>query len=245
LTEQSDKKIALVTGAGRGIGRAIAVELAKYGYHVIINYRNNQTEAQKTLDSIIKQGQAAELCMFDVVDHSAANQSIGDIINKHKRIDVLVNNAGIRDDMLMVWMQKENWQNVIDTNLNGFFHVTTSVVKQMLLQRSGRIINITSTSGQIGMPGQVNYSASKAGIIGATMALAKEVAKRGITVNAIAPGFIETDMIQELDTEQIVKTIPMGRPGKACEVAALTAFLCLPEAGYITGQVIGINGGIC
>ena len=245
MTEQSDKKIALVTGAGRGIGRAIAVELAKYGYHVIINYRNNQTEAQKTLDSIIKQGQAAELCMFDVVDHSAANQSIGDIINKHKRIDVLVNNAGIRDDMLMVWMQKENWQNVIDTNLNGFFHVTTSVVKQMLLQRSGRIINITSTSGQIGMPGQVNYSASKAGIIGATMALAKEVAKRGITVNAIAPGFIETDMIQELDTEQIVKTIPMGRPGKACEVAALTAFLCLPEAGYITGQVIGINGGIC
>ena len=245
MTEQSDKKIALVTGAGRGIGRAIAVELAKCGYHVIINYRSNQTEAQKTLDSIVKQGKTAELCMFDVVDHSAANQSIGDIIKKHKHIDVLVNNAGIHDDMLMVWMQKENWQNVIDTNLNGFFHVTTSVVKQMLLQRSGRIINITSTSGQIGMPGQVNYSASKAGIIGATMALAKEVARRGITVNAIAPGFIETDMIQELDTEQIVKTIPMGRFGKTCEVAALTAFLCLPEAEYITGQVIGINGGIC
>lgn len=242
---QIDKKIALITGASRGIGRAIAIELAKCDYHVIINYRSNQAEAQKTLDSIVKQGRAAELCMFDVVDQSATNQSIGDIIGKHKRIDVLVNNAGIHDDMLMVWMQKENWQNVIDTNLNGFFHVTTSVVKQMLLQRSGRIINITSTSGQIGMPGQVNYSASKAGIIGATMALAKEVAKRGITVNAIAPGFIETDMIQELDKEQTVKTIPMGRFGKACEVAALTAFLCLPEAGYITGQVIGINGGIC
>ncbi len=243
--EEIDKKIALITGAGRGIGRAIAIELAKSGYHVIINYRSNHTEAQKTLDSIVAQGQAAELCMFDVADHSAANQSIGDIIDKHKRIDVLVNNAGIHDDMLMVWMQKENWQNVIDTNLNGFFHVTTSVVKQMLLQRSGRIINITSTSGQIGMPGQVNYSASKAGIIGATMALAKEVARRGITVNAIAPGFIETDMIQELDIKEIAGTIPMGRCGKASEVAALAAFLCLPEAGYITGQVIGINGGIC
>ncbi len=150
--EEIDKKIALITGASRGIGRAIAIELAKCSYHVIINYRSNQTEAQKTLDSIVEQGRSAELCMFDVADYSATNQSIGDIIDKHKRIDVLVNNAGIHDDMLMVWMQKENWQNVIDTNLNGFFHVTTSVVKQMLLQRSGRIINITSTSGQIGMP---------------------------------------------------------------------------------------------
>jgi 3-oxoacyl-[acyl-carrier protein] reductase len=243
--EQVEKKIALVTGASRGIGRAIATELAKCGYHVIINYRSNQQEAQKTLDSIVSQGQSAELFSFDVANHPETAKAISDIIENHKRIDVLVNNAGIHDDMLMVWMQKENWQKVIDTNLNGFFHVTSAIAKQMLLQRSGRIINITSTSGQIGMAGQVNYSASKAGIIGATMALAKEVAKRGVTVNAIAPGFIETEMLDELDIKQITSTIPMARCGKACEVAALAAFLCQPEAGYITGQVIGINGGIC
>ncbi len=243
--EQVEKKIALVTGASRGIGRGIAIELAKNNYHVIINYRSNQQEAQKTLDSIVSLDQSAELSKFDVASQSQTAKSISEIIEKHKRIDVLVNNAGIHDDMLMVWMKKENWQNVIDTNLNGLFHVTAPIAKQMLLQRSGRIINIASTSGQIGMPGQVNYSASKAGIIGATKALAKEVAKRGVTVNAIAPGFIETDMIGELDIKQISSTIPMARCGKVSEVAALAAFLCQPNAGYITGQVIGVNGGIC
>jgi 3-oxoacyl-[acyl-carrier protein] reductase len=243
--EQIEKKIALVTGASRGIGRGIAIELAKNNYHVIINYRSNSQEAKKTLDSIVSLEQSAELSKFDVANQPEVATSIAEIIEKHKRIDVLVNNAGIHDDMLMVWMKKENWQNVIDTNLNGFFNATSAVVKQMLLQRSGRIINITSVSGQIGMPGQVNYAASKAGIIGATKALAKEVAKRGVTVNAISPGFIETDMIEELDIKEISSTIPMGRCGKVSEVAALAAFLCQPNAGYITGQVIGINGGIC
>ena len=160
------------------------------------------------------------------------------------KIDILVNNAGIRDDMLMVWMKKENWQTVLDTNLTGFFNVTRLVVKNMLSKRFGRIINISSTSGQAGQAGQVNYSASKAGLIGATKALAREIAKRNMTVNAVAPGFIETEMIDGLPLKEIAKTIPAGRLGKPCEVAATVLFLCSKDAGYITGQVIGINGGI-
>ncbi len=156
-----------------------------------------------------------------------------------------MNNAGIRDDMLLAWMKSENWQQVMETNLTGFFNVTKPVVKKMLSKRRGRIINIASTSGQMGQSGQVNYSASKAGLIGATRALAREIAKRNITVNAVAPGFIDTEMVDGLPLEEITHSIPAGRLGKPEEVAAVVTFLCSPDAGYITGQVIGINGGIC
>jgi len=238
-------EVALVTGAGRGIGRAIAVGLARSGRFVYINYKSNAQAAEETLKQVRTTGSDGALLPFDVTDEAAAHAALKTIYTEKGFIDILVNNAGIRDDMLMVWMKFENWQRVMDTNLTGFFNLTKPVVKKMLSKRKGRVINITSTSGQMGQPGQVNYSASKAGLIGATMALAKEIAKRNITVNAVAPGFIETDMVDGLPIEQIALSVPAGRLGKPEEVAAAVTFLCSPEAGYITGQVIGINGGIC
>lgn len=238
-------EVALVTGAGRGIGRAIAVGLARSGRFVYINYKSNAQAAEETLKQVRDAGSDGALLPFDVTDEAAAQAALKSIYTEKGFIDILVNNAGIRDDMLMVWMKSENWQRVMDTNLTGFFNLTKPVVKKMLSKRKGRVINITSTSGQMGQPGQVNYSASKAGLIGATMALAKEIAKRNITVNAVAPGFIETDMVDGLPIEQIAQSVPAGRLGKPEEVAAAVTFLCSPEAGYITGQVIGINGGIC
>lgn len=244
-TEEIVQEVALVTGAGRGIGRAIAVDLAKSGRFVYINFRSNSEEAEKTLQLVREAGGDGALLPFDVTDEKAAHAALDTIYDQKGVIDILVNNAGIRDDMLMVWMKADNWQRVLDTNLTGFYNVTKPVVKKMLSKRKGRIINITSTSGQVGQPGQVNYSASKAGLIGATKALAKEIAKRKITVNAVAPGFIETEMVEGLPLDQITQAIPMGRLGTAGEVAAVVTFLCSPQAGYITGQVIGINGGIC
>ena len=236
---------ALVTGASRGIGRAIAKSLASSGRFVYLNYHSNEEKARETLAQIKEQGGSGALLPFDVTDQEAAENAIEKIIAEKGNIEILVNNAGIRDDMLMVWMKKENWQRVLDTNLTGFYNVTRLVVKDMLHKRYGRIINISSTSGQAGQAGQVNYSASKAGLIGATMALAKEIAKRNITVNAVAPGFIETEMINDLPLDQITKFIPAGRLGKPEEVAAAVLFLCSRQAAYITGQVLGINGGIC
>lgn len=237
-------QIALVTGAGRGIGKAIALALARTGRFVYLNFHSNREKAAKTLEEIIQNGGTGALLQFDVTNQEASEQAIEKIITEKGKIDILVNNAGIRDDMLMVWMKKENWQTVLDTNLTGFFNVTRLAVKNMLPKRFGRIINISSTSGQTGQAGQVNYSASKAGLIGATKALAREVAKRNITVNAVAPGFIETEMIDGLPVKEIAKTIPAGRFGKPEEVAAAVVFLCSKDAGYITGQVIGINGGV-
>ncbi|MFH2057515.1 MAG: 3-oxoacyl-ACP reductase FabG [Pseudomonadota bacterium] len=237
-------QVALVTGASRGIGKAIAKSLADTGRFVYINFHSNIEKAQQTLDEIINDGGKAQLLQFDVTSKEESEKALEQIYDQHGQIDILVNNAGIRDDMLMVWMKKDNWQKVLDTNLNGFFNVTRLVVKRMLSKRWGRIINMTSTSGQTGQAGQVNYSASKAGLIGATQALAKEIAKRKITVNAIAPGFIETEMTQDLPLEQISKAIPAGRFGRPEEVAAAVIFLCSKEAAYITGQVIGINGGV-
>lgn len=242
---QPPRETALVTGAGRGIGRAIAIGLAKSGRFVYINFKSNAKEAGKTLEAVRAAGSDGALLPFDVTDANAATKALDTIFKERGFIDVLVNNAGIRDDMLMVWMKPENWQKVMDTNLTGFFNVTKPVVKKMLSKRKGRIINITSTSGQTGQPGQVNYSASKAGLIGATMALAREIAKRNITVNAVAPGFIETDMVEDLPLDQIAQSVPAGRIGKPEDVAAAVSFLSSPEAGYITGQVLGINGGIC
>jgi 3-oxoacyl-[acyl-carrier protein] reductase len=244
VEKKQDFQIALVTGASRGIGKEIAKSLAKSGRYVYINFHSNTQEAQKTLDEILSQGGKAQLLQFDVTSKEDSEKALATIYENHGKIDILVNNAGIRDDMLLVWMKKDNWQNVLDTNLTGFFNVTRLVVKNMLPKRWGRIINMTSTSGQVGQAGQVNYSASKAGLIGATQALAKEIAKRKITVNAVAPGFIETDMTQDLPLDQISKSIPAGRVGKPEEVAATVLFLCSEEAAYITGQVIGVNGGV-
>ena len=243
-TKTDDTQIALVTGASGGIGKAIATTLAQTNRFVYLNFNSNRKKAAATLEDIISNGGNGALLQFDVKSKEESETAIEKILSEKGKIDILVNNAGIRDDMLMVWMKKENWQNVLDTNLTGFFNVTRLVVKNMLPKRFGRIINIASTSGQTGQAGQVNYSASKAGIIGATKALAREIAKRDITVNAVAPGFIETEMMEGLPIKEIAKTIPAGRLGKPEEVAAAVLFLCSNDAGYITGQVIGINGGI-
>lgn len=239
-----DKRIALVTGASRGIGRAVAVALAASGCHILINYRQRQPDADETLALIQRSGGSSELCPFDVADPSACEQAVARALQTHKHIDILVNNAGIRHDALLVFMKPEQWAEVIATNLNGFYNVTQPVAKQMALNRWGRIVTIASTAGQTGVEGQVNYSAAKAGVIGASKSLARELAKRGVTVNVLAPGFIETDMTAELSREQVLAQIPAGRFGKPEEVAAAAVFLCSESAAYITGAVLNINGGV-
>ncbi|CAN5772210.1 3-oxoacyl-ACP reductase FabG [soil metagenome] len=239
-------KCALVTGGSRGIGKAVCIRLAAMGYYVIINYRSNEAEAIKTLESIRKQTGEGELLQFDVADKIAIQSVLGQWIetNKDKTIEVLVNNAGIKDDGLMMWMKDEQWDSVLQTSLDGFFYVTRTLLNAMLLKRYGRIINIVSLSGLKGMAGQVDYSAAKAGVIGATKALAQEVGKRNITVNAVAPGFIKTDMTEGLPEDELKKMIPVNRFGTPEEVAHAVAFLASPEAGYITGNVINVNGGL-
>ncbi len=237
---------ALVTGGSRGIGRAICVKLAAMGYPVIINYKGNKAAAEETKALVEAQGQEAILMAFDVADKNETEQTLGkwQEENKEKVIEILVNNAGIRQDTLLAFMNDEQWHDVINTSLQGMYRITKQVINPMLMNRYGRIINIVSLSGIKGMPGQVNYSAAKAGMIGATKALAQEVAKRNITVNAIAPGFIKTDMTEELNEKELAAMIPMKRFGEAEEVAELVAFLASGKAGYITGQVISINGGL-
>ncbi len=239
-----DKRIALVTGASRGIGRSISLALAATGCHVVVNFRKNEADAQETLALVEKAGGTGELCPFDVADTMASDAAIERLVTAHRRIDILVNNAGIRQDALLVFMQPEQWANVIATNLNSFYNLTKPVVKQMALQRWGRVVSVASTAGQTGVEGQANYAAAKAGVIGASKALAREVAKRGVTVNVLAPGFIETDMTSDLPREQMIAKIPAGRFGKPEEVAAAAVFLCSDAAAYITGAVLNINGGV-
>ena len=239
-----DKRIALVTGASRGIGRAIALALAAAGHQVLVNFRTRQDEAQETLSLIQKNGGAGELCPFDVADVAACDQAVARMLKNHKHIDILVNNAGIRHDALLVFMQPEQWTDVIATNLNSFYNVTRPVVKHMALNRWGRVVTIASTAGQTGVEGQANYAAAKAGVIGATKSLARETARRGVTVNVIAPGFIETEMLDEKLREQFLTQVPAGRFGKPEEVAAAVAFLCSDSAAYITGAVLNVNGGV-
>ena len=240
-------KYALVTGASRGIGQAIAKRLAATGMPVVVNYLNNVNAAQTTIKEITDAGGMAELLPFDVSNPQEIDEAIEKWEQAHPDdyISVLVNNAGIRRDNVMFMMPDEDWHKVLDTTLNGFFYITRRILKHMMpRRRGGRIINVASLSGVKGMPGQTNYSAAKAGLIGATKALAQEVAPRQVTVNAIAPGFIETDMTRDLPQDELKQMVPMGRFGKPEEVATLVAFLASDEASYITGEVININGGL-
>ncbi len=240
----SFQQTALITGASRGIGRAIARQLAGQGMFVYLSFRSNEAAAQKALDDIQTRNGRGALLRFDVTRQTECDAAVAAIIEQRGRLDILVNNAGIRDDHLFAMMKKPAWETVMNTHLNGFYHLTRPVVRQMLKQRCGRIINISSAAGQAGNAGQVNYSAAKAGIIGATKALAKEIGSRGITVNVVAPGFIETDMLTGMDLEKIKKEIPAGRLGQPEDVAAVVCFLCSDNAAYVNGQVIGVNGGL-
>jgi 3-oxoacyl-[acyl-carrier protein] reductase len=239
-------KFALVTGGSRGIGRAICLQMANMGYNILVNYKANQTEANQTLSLIKEKGVTGEIIQFDVADRTQVQTVLGGWMeaNEDKVIEVLVNNAGIRNDGLMMWMKDEQWDTVIDTSLGGFFSVTRLVVNSMLVKKYGRIINIVSLSGLKGLPGQTNYSAAKAGVIGATKALAQEIGRKGITVNAVAPGFIKTDMTGDLNEAELKTMIPVKRFGTPEEVAHTVGFLASAGAAYVTGEVISVNGGL-
>lgn len=240
-------KYALVTGASRGIGRAVALRLATQGRPVIINYLSNHEAAEEVASEIRAKGGTAELLPFDTSQPEAIDKALDEWEAAHPDdwVEVLVNNAGVRRDNVMFMMSDDDWHTVLNTNLNGFFYITRRLLKHMMpRRRGGRIINMASLSGLKGMAGQVNYSAAKAALIGATKALAQEVAPRGVTVNAVAPGFIDTDMTRDLPQDELRRLVPAGRFGRPEEVAALVAFLASDEAAYITGEVVSINGGL-
>jgi 3-oxoacyl-[acyl-carrier protein] reductase len=240
------KRYALVTGGSRGIGRAICLKLAEAGYPVIINYKSNEGEARLTMEMIISKGGEAELLPFDVSMKEETEKALESWANAHQEayIACLVNNAGIRRDNLLVFMLDSEWKDVLETNLGSFFYVTRKLIKGMMINKYGRIVNVVSLSGIKGLPGQTNYSAAKAGVIGATKALAQEVGRKNITVNAVAPGFIRTDMTKNLDEKAFKALIPLNRFGEAEEVAEAVAFLAGDKASYITGEVVSVNGGL-
>lgn len=239
-------KYALITGGSRGIGRAVCVKLAQMGYHIIINCVSNTAEAEKTLELVRHAGQDGEILKFDVSNGPQTREALErwEEAHPHQYIEVLVNNAGIRRDNVLAFMPEEDWCSVLDTTLKGFYNVTQALLQPMLVHKWGRIINMASVSGLRGTPGQTNYSAAKGGIMAATKALAQEVARKNVTVNAVAPGYIRTDMVEGLDEAALQKTIPANRFGTPEEVAELVGFLVSPQAGYITGNVISINGGL-
>ncbi len=239
-------KIALITGGSKGIGKAITLQLSSEGYYVLINYHSDDDAAENTLNKVNAGGGKGELLKFDVSDK---NEIITVLThwkenNEGKIIEVLINNAGIRKDNLLIWLEEDQWSDVINTNLNSFYFITRQLLQDMLLNKFGRIVNIVSLSGQKGMAGQVNYSAAKGGIIAATKALAQEVGKKKVTVNAVAPGFIRTEMTQDLDEDTLKKMVPLNRFGEPEEVAHLVSFLVSEKTNYITGEVISINGGL-
>lgn len=240
-------QVALVTGASRGIGRAIGLALGRAGAYVVVNYRGNQEAAEESLAAIIAEGGRGELCQFDIAAEDQVDEAVKKIIDAHKKVDILVNNAGVTADKLLMRVKSADWDQVIGTNLKGTVLCTKIVSRYMVSQRYGRIINISSVVAQMGNVGQSLYAASKAGIIGFTKTVAREVATRGITVNAVAPGLIETDMTAQLPEklrEEFLKKIPLGRFGTCAEVAEMIVFLAGAGAGYITGQVFNVNGGL-
>lgn len=239
-----NKKIAIITGGGRGIGRAISFEMARAGFYVIINYKSNKEAAVETLKMIKKEGGEAEIMPFDVSDSAKTEEAMSDIMSRFTSIEALINNAGVTADNLFLTMPERDWDLVIDTTLKGFYNLTKPVLKKMLRQKKGAIVSIASVAGLTGNKGQANYSAAKAGLIGASRSVALEVAKMGIRVNIVAPGLIETEMIKKAPIETIKGTIPMGRIGRPEEVAKVVRFLCSEDSSYITGQVIGVNGGM-
>ncbi len=237
---------ALVTGGSRGIGRAVCVKLAQMGYYIIVNYVSNDAEAEKTLELIREAGSDGELLKFDVSNAEATKNAIEEWQEAHvgEFIEVVVNNAGIRKDNLLLWMEAEDWNRVLGIGLHGFYNVTRPLLQPMLVKKRGRIVNMASVSGLKGLPGQCNYSAAKGGLIAATKALAQEIGRKGVTVNAVAPGFIRTDMVEGLDEKTLKSTIPLNRFGEPEEVAELVGFLVSDKAAYITGECISINGGL-
>ncbi|TDE55011.1 3-oxoacyl-ACP reductase FabG [Flavobacterium sp. GT3P67] len=240
-------KCALVTGGSRGIGSAICQKLAEDSqYHILINYQANKEAAEKTLEEVIKRGATGEIIQFNVSDFEEVKNKLTQWqdVNPEAIVEVIVNNAGITKDGLFMWMSPEDWTSVVNTSLNGFFNVTNFFIQKMLRNKYGRIVNMVSVSGVKGTPGQTNYSAAKGAVVAATKALAQEVAKRNITVNAVAPGFIRTDMTSQLDEKELIKLVPVNRFGEAEEVADLVSFLVSKKASYITGEIININGGI-
>ena len=239
-------KYALVTGGSRGIGRAICLNLAEMEYHVLINFKSNTDEAKKTLEEIQNLNGSGELLKFDVSNQNETEEVLKNWMDNHENnyIEVLINNAGIRKDMLLMWMENEHWFDVMNTNLNGFFFVTRFLLKEMLIHKYGRIVNIVSLSGLKGLPGQFNYSAAKGGVIAATKSLAQEIGKKNVTVNAVAPGYIKTDMTKELNEKDLKSFIPLNRFGEPEEVAEVVAFLASKKASYVTGEIISVNGGL-
>lgn len=237
------RPVALVTGAGRGIGAAVSLALAKSGYDLWLNYRQDHEAAERTAAEARAFGADVCLLPFDVSCPQAVKESLEPLLETVTPL-ALVNNAGFARDGLMMWMSEQDWSDVLSVHLGGFFHVTKCLLPQMLRRRRGFIVNMVSTSGQAGVPGQTNYSAAKAGLIGATRALAREVARRNILVNAVAPGFIETEMTRDIPANDLKALVPLGRMGTAAEVASMVRFLCSEEASYITGQVFAVNGGV-
>lgn len=244
MSQKTVTKTAVITGASRGIGRAIAIELARQGYYIIINYHSDKDGAGQTLEQVQTAGSKGEIMQFDVADREQSKAAIDKIVSRCETIDVLVNNAGIVDDGLFIMMKEESWDKVIRTSLDGFYNMTKPILKRMVRQKRGAVVSIASLSGLTGNRGQANYSAAKAGLIGASRSIASEMARLGIRINVVAPGLIETDMTKDLPITNVKAMIPMARMGKPEEVARVVKFLCSDDASYVTGQVISVNGGM-